>query len=77
MPTEESIEDGTYTPLSRPVYIYVNKESLGRAEVAMFVEYYLTTGAEFIPDVGYIRMPQGEYDAALRIVRDAVKELNE
>lgn len=76
-PTEESIRDGSYAPLSRPVYIYVNKESLARAEVAMFVEYYLTTGTEFIPDVGYVRMPQAQYDAALEAVRDAVKELNQ
>lgn len=77
LPTEESIRNGTYAPLSRPVYIYVNKESLGRPEVEMFVEYYLTTGAEFIPDVGYVRMPQAEYDAALSAVRDAVKDVKE
>jgi len=77
LPTAESINSGRYSPLSRPVLIYVNKESLARPEVAMFVEYYLTTGAEFIPDVGYVQMPPSEYETALQKVREAIEELTE
>ncbi|HVJ66610.1 MAG TPA: PstS family phosphate ABC transporter substrate-binding protein [Caulifigura sp.] len=40
-PTKESIENGAYTPLSRPVFIYVNKKSLARREVREFVRFYL------------------------------------
>jgi phosphate transport system substrate-binding protein len=41
-PTKETIENGTYTPLARPVFIYVNKKSLGRKEVVEFVRFYLS-----------------------------------
>jgi phosphate transport system substrate-binding protein len=41
-PTRESIENGVYTPLARPVFIYVNKKALERKEVAEFVRFYLS-----------------------------------
>jgi phosphate transport system substrate-binding protein len=45
-PSAESAQDGTYTPLSRPLFIYVKKESLARPEVAAFVQYILDDNAE-------------------------------
>ncbi|QDT55294.1 Phosphate-binding protein PstS precursor [Caulifigura coniformis] len=41
-PSKATIEGGTYTPLSRPVYIYVSRKSLTRREVAEFVRFYLS-----------------------------------
>ena len=41
-PTRESIENGKYTLLARPVFIYVNKQALQRQEVAAFVRFYLS-----------------------------------
>jgi phosphate transport system substrate-binding protein len=64
-PTSETIENGTYIPLSRPIFIYVNIEALERPEVKAFVEYYLTEGKEVIPDVGYVKLPQNLYDESL------------
>lgn len=40
-PTTETVQDGSYTPLSRPLFIYVKGASLKRPEVAAFVDYYL------------------------------------
>ncbi len=40
-PEEKTIADGTYTPLSRPLFIYVNKASIGRPEVKAFVDFAL------------------------------------
>ena len=40
-PSESTINDGSYAPLSRPLYIYVNKASLERPEVPAFIEFYL------------------------------------
>ena len=45
-PSAETAQDGTYTPLSRPLFIYVKKESLARPEVAAFVQYILDDNAE-------------------------------
>jgi phosphate transport system substrate-binding protein len=53
-PSRETVLDGTYTPLSRPLFIYVNKESLKRPEVAAFVKFYLDHAAEMAAEVGYV-----------------------
>ena len=66
LPSERTINDGTYSPLSRPLYIYANKKSLQRPEVREFVRYYLTEGTEFISQVGYIKMPGPIYQEGLQ-----------
>jgi phosphate transport system substrate-binding protein len=40
-PTTETVQDGSYTPLSRPLFIYVKNESLQKPEVKAFVQYLL------------------------------------
>ena len=68
-PTPETIEDGTYTPLSRPLFIYVNKAALDRPEVKAFVEFYMENAAELATEVGYVRLSESEYAANLGMVR--------
>lgn len=53
-PTTETIRDKTYTPLSRPLFIYVNLESFKQAKVADFVKFYLLNAAELATEVGYV-----------------------
>ncbi len=65
LPSEQTINDGTYNPLSRPLFIYANKESLKRPEVKEFVRYYLTEGKELVPQVGYVKMPDSVYEEGL------------
>lgn len=70
LPNAKTINDGTYAPLSRPIFIYVNKQALSeRPEVQAFVEYYLTEGIKLIPDTGYIVMPQDKYDDSLALLK--------
>lgn len=64
LPSGQTINNGTY-PLSRPLFIYVNKESLNRTELKEFVRYYLTEGKEFVPQVGYVKMPDSVYEEGL------------
>lgn len=56
-PSEETVRDGTYAPLSRPLIIYVNKKSLDRPEVAEFVKFYLANAARLAQEVGYVPVP--------------------
>lgn len=58
MPTVESIEDGSYAPFSRPLFIYVNKASAARPEVAAFVDFYLKNVSKLAGEVGYVRIPE-------------------
>ncbi len=58
-PTPETINQGTYTPLSRPIYIYVNKEFYEtRPEVKAFVQYYMDNVSQIAQEVGYIPLPE-------------------
>ena len=56
-PSNSSIEDGTYTPFSRPLFIYVNAKSAARPEVAAFVNFYLANTAQLSKQVGYTPLP--------------------
>ena len=65
LPSPETVRDGIYQPLSRPLFIYVKTASAGRPEVQEFIKFYLTAGASLVSQVGYIALPQRAYDLAL------------
>jgi phosphate transport system substrate-binding protein len=64
MPSMEAVEQGTYSPLSRPIFIYVNAKSLGKPEVKEFVQYYMTHGAKLAKEVKYVPLPDKAYKTA-------------
>ncbi|MBW3541823.1 MAG: PstS family phosphate ABC transporter substrate-binding protein, partial [Planctomycetes bacterium] len=63
-PSPETIESGEYAPFSRPLFIYVNVDSLKRPEVSRFVQFYLENAADFAEQVDYVALPDELYDAA-------------
>jgi phosphate transport system substrate-binding protein len=63
-PSLETVMDGTYQPLSRPLFIYVNKAALDRPEVETFVRYYLANASKLVKEVGYIPLPERAYKLA-------------
>ncbi|MHA6281156.1 PstS family phosphate ABC transporter substrate-binding protein [Salinimicrobium sp. CAU 1759] len=60
-PTAETVSNGSYAPLSRPLYIYVNSSSLENPAVIDFVEFYLDQAPQLLQDVGYIPLTDEEY----------------
>jgi len=60
-PGLDTIGDGTYAPLARPLFIYVNAASLARAEVQDFVRFYVAQAAELSEAVGYVALPAADY----------------
>lgn len=64
-PTFDTIKDGSYKPLSRLLYIYVNDKSLARPEVSTFVKFYLTQASTVVADVGYVPLTDADYAAEL------------
>ena len=57
-PTEETINDNSYSPLSRPLFIYPSVTAAKeRPELEAFVDYYLANTSEFSKEVGYIALP--------------------
>ncbi len=63
-PAPETIADGSYSPLSRPLFIYVNVASLvARPEMKAFVKFYMDEGAKLTNEVGYVAANQDVYAA--------------
>lgn len=54
IPTKESIKDGSYPALTRPLFIYVKNSAMDRPEVKSFVDYYLGNLAEIVEKSGYV-----------------------
>jgi phosphate transport system substrate-binding protein len=64
-PTPETVKGGTYAPLSRPLFIYVNRAALTRPEVDAFVRFYMEQAAALVAEVGYVPLEPAEYEANL------------
>ncbi|MDB9538213.1 PstS family phosphate ABC transporter substrate-binding protein [Anabaenopsis tanganyikae CS-531] len=67
-PSVQTVENGTYNPLSRPIFIYVSSKSIDKPEVKQFVDFYLTNGAKLSREVGYVGLPASAYTTAQRHV---------
>ena len=59
-PNEETILSGTYKPLSRPLFVYANKASLKKPQVAAFLKFLLNDGQKCVKESGYIQLPEAE-----------------
>ncbi len=66
LPSKESIEDGTYQPLARPIFIYVNATAGAfKPHVKAFVDYYLEKGRPLISEVKYVPLPAKDQAAVI------------
>ncbi len=65
LPSKETVENGSYFPLARPIFIYVNEASYKRVEVADFAKFYLQNAKTLVPQVKYIALPPKAYDLGL------------
>ena len=64
-PSQETVLNNTYEPLSRPIFIYVNAKSAEKPEVKEFVEYYLKNGGKLAKEVKYVPLSEADYRHAL------------
>lgn len=71
-PTLESVSNGTYAPLSRPIFIYVSDTAAAREEARQFVNFYLEKTAELATEVGYIPLPKSESDKQVQAFTDFI-----
>ncbi|MBS1723619.1 MAG: PstS family phosphate ABC transporter substrate-binding protein [Armatimonadetes bacterium] len=68
-PSEDTIRSGEYTPLSRPLLMYVSKTALDRPEVMAFMEHALDKSSNAVKSQGYITLP----DEILTMALDRLK----
>lgn len=65
LPSKQTVLDGSYQPLSRPLFIYVNANSARKPEVKAFIEFFMANGEKLANEVGYVGLPQRAYTISL------------
>ncbi|HYW18551.1 MAG TPA: PstS family phosphate ABC transporter substrate-binding protein [Nodularia sp. (in: cyanobacteria)] len=65
LPSEATVKNGTYNPLSRPIFIYVSSKAIDKPEVKQFVDFYMKNAAKLVKEVRYISLPGSAYTTAL------------
>ena len=61
LPSMENVLNGSYQPLARPIFIYVNAAAMKKPEVREFVEYYNKHGEKLSSEVKYVPLPAKAY----------------
>lgn len=64
LPSRQTVEDGTYVPLSRPIFVYFSLKGLQKPEVKEFSKFYLKNAPTLVPSVQYVPLPQKAYELA-------------
>ncbi len=65
-PSEATVMGGTYQPLARPMFIYINAKSLAKPEVKKFVDFYMSQGAKLAKEVKYVPLPAAIYTTNIK-----------
>jgi phosphate transport system substrate-binding protein len=65
IPSDETVKSNEYTPLARPIFIYVNTASLETDIVESFVIFYLENAEQLVAEVGYTPQPSSVYQGYL------------
>jgi phosphate transport system substrate-binding protein len=61
LPSEATVINGTYQPLSRPIFVYINPKALDKPEVKEFVEFYMKNASKLTKEVKYVPLPAKAY----------------
>jgi len=69
-PSVENVINGSYSPLSRPLFVYVRESAMNRPEVREFVQFMMTEGADLVTEVGYVPLPANAYALAWKHFND-------
>ena len=70
LPNPTTIENGTYNPFSRPLFIYVKSSAATKRHVSAFVDFYLTNAGKIAKEVGYVGLPDFMYQRAAKAFKD-------
>ena len=70
-PSDVTIEDGTYAPLARPLFVYVKHSALQRPEVRAYVDFMLSEAAMLVPATGYHALSEAQYQEGLAMIAEA------
>jgi len=69
-PSTENVENGSYQPLSRPIFVYLNAKSLERPEMKQFLEFYMKHAEPLVREVKYVPLPAKAYQHNIDMVQN-------
>jgi phosphate transport system substrate-binding protein len=72
-PSEKTVLDGSYQPLSRPIFIYLNTKALAKPEVKLFAEYYMQHASKLAKEVKYVPLPDRAYKVGMQRIASGKK----
>lgn len=70
LPSIASVTDGSYEPLSRPLFVYVSAVAARLPEVRRFIEFYMTEGPALAAEAGFVPLPERASRLALRYFQE-------
>jgi phosphate transport system substrate-binding protein len=73
LPSDETVKNKTYSPLGRPLFLYVNSKAIVRPEVQEFLDFYLENTKTLTSDVGYISLTAEELEKEKQILNEFIK----
>jgi phosphate transport system substrate-binding protein len=68
LPSDKTVMDGSYNPLSRPIFIYVSEKSLEKSEVKNFVEFYMKNATKIVKEVKYVPFSESVYKGNMDLI---------
>ena len=73
LPSEATVINGTYQPLSRPIFVYINPKALDKPEVKEFVEFYMKNASKLTKEVKYVPLSAKAYTTNMEHVEKKKK----
>ena len=67
-PSSETVINGTYQPLSRPIFIYVNAKSVAKPEIREFIDFFNRQAEKLVREVKYVPLPNKAYSYNLEVL---------
>ncbi|MBJ6117339.1 PstS family phosphate ABC transporter substrate-binding protein [Pontibacter sp. BT310] len=72
LPSLETIKDGSYAPLSRALFLYVNSPAVKKPQVVEFMDFYFENVGQLSQEIGFIPLPDEKYKAEHQKFKDFV-----
>jgi phosphate transport system substrate-binding protein len=63
-PSAEAVIDGSYTPLARPLFVYVSEKSYAKPEVKAYIDFMLVEAPKLVSEVKFVPLPAAAYETA-------------
>lgn len=72
LPSQQTVSNGTYQPLARPMFIYISAKAADKKELNAFVSFYIENAGKLSKEVGYVPLPDEVYKLSLKRIEGRI-----